>query len=187
MNEHADPGEVARGYFAALADARWRDAAAYTDPVAAAEFKAAAIRDATEEETRREEQRRSAAEDPRMITTFPEVPRYCVRYRVESIDELRALDPIDLLARMPPREDAVPAGGPHSNRRLTKREVIGHVVESDDTAHVVYRWTVRVGERDHAMAMVLELRRSGGEWRALGSSHFMHFSGGWEGYTPAES
>jgi predicted RNase H-like nuclease len=45
--------------------------------------------------------------------------------------------------------------------------VLGHVMEGDSTAHVVYRMRMSVGEMNVDQVQVAPLRRAGGQWRVL--------------------
>ena len=49
----------------------------------------------------------------------------------------------------------------------TEVTVLGHVMEGDSTAHVVYRMKMNFGGQSLDQVQVMPLQRAGGEWRVL--------------------
>lgn len=178
-----DPSAVARAVFAALAGKRWSEAASHCEPGDAEAFKAAVIESAIQEESRRAGRLRQAR-DPARIAPDLGTPHYQTRFGVASVDEMTAMSALALIARMAEIQDphgplsgpgAVPANA-DAGSDVTPREVIGHVFESPDTAHVVYKRGTVIGDRPRDVFAVLTLQRSGGSWRTTGFFHFQNFA-----------
>ena len=140
------PEEVTSAFFAALQRQDFAAAAAAMDTAALAELKEtvtglAALPGATEEEGFRE------------------------MFGVSSVAELRALSGTTLYERMlrgtMQDEEVVEA------LEVMEMRPLGHVVEGDSLAHVVYRLRARYGAMDVDQVAVTPLRRRETGWKML--------------------
>ena len=91
-------------------------------------------------------------------------PRCCNRSpasRAESPEGLDGPDFCRFLQRM--------SSDPDMKKSLaeTKIDVFGHVDEGEDTAHVIYRSTVKLGENDIQRLNVATLRKNGQTWKMV--------------------
>jgi hypothetical protein len=84
---------------------------------------------------------------------------------VKSVKALKALDAPHLFAGVIRRTTS----DPETKKSLarTQIDVFGHVTEGDDTAHVVYRSKIKLGETDIVRLNVATLRKSGETWKMV--------------------
>ena len=84
---------------------------------------------------------------------------------VKSAKALKALDGPRLFAGVLQRMSS----DPDMKKSLaeTKIDVFGHVDEGEDTAHVIYRSTVKLGENDIQRLNVATLRKNGQTWKMV--------------------
>jgi hypothetical protein len=84
---------------------------------------------------------------------------------VKTINGLKALDAPRLFAGVIRRK----ASDPSMKKSLAnnKIDVFGHIAEGNDTAHVVYRSRMKVGETDIVRLNVATLRKSGSAWKMV--------------------
>ncbi len=84
---------------------------------------------------------------------------------VKSVKALKALDAPHLFAGVVRRMTS----DPETKKSLarTQIDVFGHVTEGDDTAHVVYRSKIKLGETDLVRLNVTTLRKSGQAWKMV--------------------
>ena len=84
---------------------------------------------------------------------------------VKTIKALKALDAPRLFAGVIRRK----ASDPSMKKSVanTKIDVFGHIAEGDDTAHVVYRSKIKLGETDIVRMNVATLRKSGSSWKMV--------------------
>jgi len=174
--KEADPSAVAGALFLALEERRWADAVGFIHPdsIAALHRKALARldRDMSEDFTV-EKIRRS---DPDMPV---EVAEYQVRRvqqqlrerpwhtyvfaRVESAEEIRSMDPVELMIRAVEGSDprvraqlglsrcapGSACAAEASARQLSvSRAIIGHIVDTERAAHVIYRTRYFTNDED---------------------------------------
>jgi hypothetical protein len=85
-------------------------------------------------------------------------------FGVSSIEELRAL-PAPVLFERVLRNQL--EGEMRAILASTEVTVLGHVMEGDSTAHVVYRMRMNFGGQTLDQVQVMPLQRAGGEWRVL--------------------
>ena len=78
---------------------------------------------------------------------------------VKTVKALKALDAPRLFAGVIRRK----ASDPSMKKSLanTKIDVFGHIAEGEDTAHVIYRSRMKLGETDIVRMNVATLRKSG--------------------------
>jgi len=86
---------------------------------------------------------------------------------VKDVQELKKLDDVtffaDFLRAVTGRDPALKSALAHS-----KIEVLGHVAEGKETAHVVYRMSTKVDGTDfEGLVLVASLRKDGPRWRML--------------------
>ena len=84
---------------------------------------------------------------------------------VKSAKALKALDGPRLFAGVLERMTSDP--DMKKSLAQTKIKVFGHVDEGEDTAHVIYRSTVKLGETDIERLNVATLRKSGQTWKMV--------------------
>ena len=82
---------------------------------------------------------------------------------VKSVAALKALDAPKLFAAVVRRKTFDPSM--KKSLASTKIEVYGHVSEGDETAHVIYRSTMNLGENKVQRINVATLRKSGLDWK----------------------
>lgn len=187
MNEHSninDPSETARAIFAAQEAGRWFDVAASIHPDTAADAKRYAALLSLEEEQRRANELSSVKEDEMKDRPY----WYRQWYGVSSTEELQKLSPQDVLARVAENESPT---SPRVRSMLslsgsagavTRREVLGHVMESPDTAHVVFRRKRKQDDGPETVFIeLLTLKLLGDQWFAVGTGHLPGF---WQQYDP---
>ncbi|HEU4880615.1 MAG TPA: hypothetical protein VFT45_00180 [Longimicrobium sp.] len=85
-------------------------------------------------------------------------------FGVSSIEELRAL-PAPVLFERVLRNQL--EGEMRAILASTEVTILGHVMEGDSTAHVVYRMRMNFGGQSLDQVQVMPLQRSGNEWRVL--------------------
>lgn len=89
--------------------------------------------------------------------------------RVDSVEQLRALAPGELLARyLEAQAPRARSDDPVYQPPVTTRTVIGEVVERADLVHVVYRVRTDVGRHGRSEEVsVVQVRRTEGGWRPM--------------------
>lgn len=85
-------------------------------------------------------------------------------FGVSTIEELRAL-PAPVLFERVLRNQL--EGEMRAILASTEVTVLGHVMEGDSTAHVVYRMRMNFGGQSLDQVQVMPLQRAGGQWRVL--------------------
>jgi hypothetical protein len=94
-----------------------------------------------------------------------EEPGFQEMFGVSTIAEFNQLDPAVLFERIirsqleDPEMREIMSG--------SQTTVLGHVMEGDSVAHVVYRMRMTVGEMEMDQVQVAPLKRADGEWRVL--------------------
>src|SRR5262245_24000281 len=139
-----DPESAARELFAALGEKRAQDVADFIHPHTVEAFKSYTISDAQQEQEHFE----TYVDHPDRIRPYGE-RTYWRSCRVGSVAELEALSPRELIVRHiedrftrePKTESPLPGVVPVFTYQVS-RNVLGHVEESPDLAHIVYRVTV---------------------------------------------
>jgi hypothetical protein len=85
-------------------------------------------------------------------------------FGVSSLEEMRAL-PAPVLFERVLRNQL--EGEMRAILATTDVSILGHVLEGDSTAHVVYRMRMNFGGQSLDQVQVMPLQRSNGEWRVL--------------------
>ena len=85
-------------------------------------------------------------------------------FGVSSIEEMRALAPAVLFERVLRNQLE---GEMRAILASTEISILGHVMEGDTTAHVVYRMRMNFGGQSLDQVQVMPLQRAGAEWRVL--------------------
>lgn len=85
-------------------------------------------------------------------------------FGVSSIEEMRALSAAVLFERVLRNQLE---GEMRAILASTEIGILGHVMEGDTTAHVVYRMRMNFGGQSLDQVQVMPLQRAGGEWRVL--------------------
>jgi hypothetical protein len=85
-------------------------------------------------------------------------------FGVSSIEEMRALPAAVLFERVLRNQLE---GEMRAILASTQITILGHVMEGDTTAHVVYRMRMDFGGQSLDQVQVMPLQRAGGEWRVL--------------------
>lgn len=85
-------------------------------------------------------------------------------FGVSSIEEMRALPAAVLFERVLRNQLE---GEMRAILASTGVTILGHVMEGDTTAHVVYRMRMDFGGQSLDQVQVMPLQRAGGEWRVL--------------------
>ena len=85
-------------------------------------------------------------------------------FGVSSLEEMRAL-PAPVLFERVLRNQL--EGEMRAILATTEVSILGHVLEGDSTAHVVYRMRMNFGGQSLDQVQVMPLQRSNGEWRVL--------------------
>lgn len=115
------------------------------------------------------------------LVGFAEIPGateeegFTEMFGVRTVEEMRALPPAVLFERMLRSQ----LGGDEMRQILagTEVRVLGHVMEGDTTAHVVYRMRMSFGEQTMDQVQVMPLKRADGEWRVLLTGSFAGMMG----------
>ena len=84
---------------------------------------------------------------------------------VKTVKALKSLDAPKLFAGVIRRKSSDPSM--KKSLANTKIDVYGHVSEGDDTAHVIYRTRMKLGETDIVRLNVATLRRNGQDWKMM--------------------
>jgi hypothetical protein len=85
-------------------------------------------------------------------------------FGVSSLEEMRALPAAVLFERVLRNQLE---GEMRAILATTDVSILGHVLEGDSTAHVVYRMRMNFGGQSLDQVQVMPLQRSNGEWRVL--------------------
>lgn len=93
-----------------------------------------------------------------------EEPEFREMFGVGTIEELRALPAQTLFERVLRNQLEGELRAVVSSARVN---VLGHVMEGDSTAHVVYRMHMEFGGQTMDQVQVVPLERVNGEWRVL--------------------
>lgn len=94
-----------------------------------------------------------------------EEPEFQEMFGVSTLAEFNQLDPAVLFERIirtqleDPEMREIMSG--------SQTTVLGHVMEGDSVAHVVYRMRMSIGEMEMDQVQVSPLKRADGEWRML--------------------
>src|SRR5437016_3111494 len=83
----------------------------------------------------------------------------------KTVKALKALDAPRLFAGIMRRKISDP--GTKKALANTKIDVFGHIAKGDDTAHVIYRSTMKLGETDLVRLNVATLRKMGSTWKLV--------------------
>jgi len=166
--ERADPTDVATDFFAALALQDWERAIHFAEPRSLAEFRDSQLALFTSWAEQRDASQR-ARESGRMhswssdgVLRPEDVERHGdVRFEAfpgaPTLRELAALPAATFAARHLAAGRIAPGA----------YRVFGHVLESDDIAHVVYRAIYDALQDDQLQVAVLHLRRHDEQWQVL--------------------
>lgn len=146
----ASPESAARAYFAARQAGDWAAAAGLMDPRALERFKSVFV---------------VVAE----ADTSGEMLRDL--FGVRSAAEFARLQPSEVYVRV---NRAMLLLSPELRASFAEMsaEIIGHVQESPDRAHIVYRMRMSPADTTDGRIEVVTFRRSNGAWRALLTSEF---------------
>jgi hypothetical protein len=167
-NGHADPTRVATDFFAALGLQDWDDAIGFMEPRSLVDFRASQLALFASLIEQRDAGGRARAE-LRSYGWSSDGEQYAEQLRRYGDVTLRAFPGAPSLRQLAElsaevfaaRYLAAGSGSPSAYR------VIGHVVESDDIAHVIYR-PILEGTTDDALRVaVVHLRRHDGHWCVL--------------------
>jgi hypothetical protein len=167
-DERADPTDVATDFFGALSLQDWERAVALVEPRSLDEFRESQLALFTSWAEQRDERRRMRAERRDHMWTSDgalsaeQLERYGdVRLRAftgaPTLRELAALSAEIFAARHLAAARLAPSA----------YRVFGHVLESDDIAHVVYRPIDEALQRERLDVAVLHLRRHDWQWQVL--------------------
>lgn len=85
-------------------------------------------------------------------------------FGVSSVEEMRALAAPVLFERVLRNQLE---GEMRAMLATTDVTILGHVMEGDSTAHVVYRMRMNFGRQTLDQVQVMPLQRAAGEWRVL--------------------
>lgn len=96
------------------------------------------------------------AGEARVLQSFP---------GVKTVKDLKALDGRRLFTGILRRQLSDP--GTKAAVANTRIDVYGHISQGDDTAHVVYRSRMKLGETDIVRLNVSTLRKSGKTWKMV--------------------
>lgn len=99
-----------------------------------------------------------------------EAPEFAQMFGVSSIEEFNQLAPAALFERILRAQ----LEQPEMREVLSNAQVnvLGHVMEGDSVAHVVYRMRMGIGEMTVDQVQVAPLKRANGEWRVLLTGSF---------------
>ena len=105
------------------------------------------------------------------LVGFAEIPGateeegFTEMFGVRTLEEMRALPPAALFERMLRSQlDSEEMRGILAGTEIA---VLGHVMEGDTTAHVVYRMRMSFAQQTMDQVQVMPLKRAGGQWRVL--------------------
>ena len=99
-----------------------------------------------------------------------EDPQFQVMFGVSSMEEFNRLTPAALFERILRSQ----LDNPEMKQMLSSAQttVLGHVMEGDTVAHVVYRMRMSVGEMNVDQVQVAPVKRADGQWRVLLAGSF---------------
>ena len=99
-----------------------------------------------------------------------EDPQFQAMFGVSTIEEFNRLAPAVLFERVIRSQ----LDKPEMREMLSGAQtfVLGHVMEGDSVAHVVYRMRMSVGEMNVDQVQVAPLKRADGQWRVLLTGSF---------------
>ena len=166
--EHQDPTEVATGFFAALALHDWERAVHLAEPRSLDEFRESQLALFAAWAEQRDVSRRARAERRDYSWSSDGV------LRAEQLDQHGDVR-LEAVAGAPTlRELAALPAATFAARHLAAGRmhpgayrVLGHVLEGDDLAHVMYRPIHGASQYDQLLVTVLHLRRHGERWQVL--------------------
>ena len=167
-DRHADPTEVATDFFAALALQDWDDAVGYLEPQSLAEFRESQLALFASWVEQRDAIRRARAEGRGHGWGSDGVlrPEQLERHGDVSLNAFAGAPTLRELATLPAAGFAARYLAAGRNAPSAYR-VFGHVLESADVAHVVYRPIQAGYVGDPLRVAVLHLRHHDGEWCVL--------------------
>jgi hypothetical protein len=179
MNAQPTPSEVARSFFAAVEAHQWGAASAMLEPTSAAEVRDRALA-VLIGWARQRKMVSASGERPGMMgftvertpdsTALAEVSGTALGLFADlpTLDALAALSPIEFAARyLELSQRSLSAEDrPTAEFRRVRYDVIGHVIEGDTLAHVLYRPSESDVTTDDPLAVgALRLHRVGPDWR----------------------
>ena len=174
--DRRDPSDTARAVFDAVDGQRWSEVAALGHPDSLESFKSNAVQALREQQSRHQAQQ-GLTQD---LEWLPPPGYYERRFGVASLAELESLSPADLVVR---RAETGWARLQPITNPIT-RDVLGHVLETPDYAHVVYRQTMQLANGSSAaMIWTIPMKLGKGLWY---TERWDHLPSGWEGYPPVE-
>lgn len=99
-----------------------------------------------------------------------EDPQFKAMFGVSTMDEFNRLTPSAMFERVLRSQ----LEQPEIREMLSSAQttVLGHVMEGDSVAHVVYRMRMGVGEMSVDQVQVAPLKRADGQWRVLLTGSF---------------
>jgi hypothetical protein len=157
-----------------LAAGKWLEVASYTDIRVAEEFKSAVIRSAVEEEEMRATELAEERRDPHRIPARHGPYWYARHYGVSSVEELQSIAPLELVARL--AEAEAPTGAYAADDSYSvSRQVLGHVQETHDIAHVVYRCVRKSQSFARTSIETMPMKRVDGRWYIQNLDHLHNF------------
>lgn len=139
------PEQVARRYFDTMRSGDWRANAALMHPQALESFKAGFVRLAT----------------PAYAAGAMEAV-----FGVRTVAELQSVPAAELYQRFM-RKSVSESSGMRELFDSAEFEVVGHVAEGSETAHVVYRLRAETEGMDVTRIAVITLRKHQGAWKAV--------------------
>ena len=165
---HADPTCVVTDFFAALALQDWEDAVRYVEPRSLAEFRESQLAMLAAWAAHRDELRRARGDRNTYIAVTKNVLDSEMLERHGDV-RLHAFagGPTLLEVAALPAETFAMRFLAASRMAPSAYRVFGHVLESDDVAHVVYRPIGEALQRERLDVAVLHLRRHEGMWQVL--------------------
>jgi hypothetical protein len=167
-SRHADPTRVATDFFAALAVQDWESAIGHVEPRSLAEFRQSQLAQLVSWAAHNDEIRQARSDrktyiamsevvlDAELLERHGDVRLHAFA-GAPTILELAALPAETFAARVLAASRIAPCA----------YRVFGHVLEGDDTAHVVYRPIHAGFAGDSLDVAVLHARRHDGRWRVL--------------------
>jgi hypothetical protein len=92
-------------------------------------------------------------------------PQFHEMFGVRTVEELRALPAATVFERM--LRSQLENEDMRQILASSQVTVLGHVMEGDSTAHVVYRMRMSLGEMQMDQVQVAPVKRADGQWRVL--------------------
>lgn len=94
-----------------------------------------------------------------------DTPEFREMFGVSTMEEFNRMDPAVLMERILRSQ----LENPEMKEVLSTAQttVLGHVMEGDSVAHVVYRMRMSIGEMEMDQVQVAPVKRADGQWRVL--------------------